>query len=154
MNKEIEEYIASLPSGDEAILFFRKEEYLNGLIENIAKHVKNKTFNIGGGNYNSKIFIVMPTPNYKKEFVSFLKREIFEPLGIELYDCYYTYYDKCGVQNLNAQWLEAEIKCINPEVIITYKTDMPDYGKKMYKFNENNLTEVTYIDLIPYIDFD
>jgi hypothetical protein len=145
--KEFDAYLAQLDIPVEekryASSFLKKNSYLNQ-IQQMGIMSKNspEVLEMGFGNFNTKIMIVVANPSEKKIVLKFLT-PLLERINISIWNCYLTFYQKCSNTNVCDELFEREKQCIKPEVIIRFNNSETNYDD--IKNITINMDDVKYV---------
>lgn len=158
--KEFDAYLAQLDIPNEqkryASSFLKKNNYLNQIQQmGIMSNNSPELLEMGFGNFNTKIMIVVANPSEKKTVLKFLT-PLLERINISIWNCYLTFYRKCSNMQVCDEILEREKQCINPEIIITFNNGATNYDDLKnitisiddvkYVLDENNFQSSEYIN--------
>lgn len=160
--KEFDAYLAQLDIPVEekryASSFVKKNSYLSQIQQmGITNMDSPELLEMGFGNFNTKIMVVVANPNEKKTVLKFLT-PLLDRINISIWNCYLTFYNKCSNMKINGEILEREIQCINPEIVIVFNHDQTDYSDLKnitiniedvkYVLNEDNFQTEEYISIM------
>lgn len=129
--KEFDAYLAQLDIPIEekryASSFSKKNSYLNQIQQMGIMSMKSpEVLEMGFGNFNTKIMIVVANPSEKKTVLKFLT-PLFDRINISIWNCYFTFYRKCSDMNICDEILEREKQCIKPEIVIRFNNGITNY---------------------------
>jgi hypothetical protein len=159
--KDFDAYLAQLDIPVEekryASSFLKKNHYLNVIQQMGIQSSKTNMLEMGFGNFNSKIMIVVSNPSEKKTVLKFLT-PLLEKINISIWNCYLTFYRKCSNMQVCDEILEREKQCICPEVIIRFNNGATNYDNLKnitisiddvkYVLDENNFQSNEYISIM------
>lgn len=157
--REFDTYLAQLniPVEEKRYVssFFKKNNYLSTIQQMGIK--SSELLEMGFGNYNTKIMIVITNPLNKKNVLKFLT-PLLEYINISIWNCYLTFYRKCSDMKICDEILEREKQCIKPEIIINFNDSKTNYddiknitinmNDVKYVLDENNFKTEEYVSIM------
>lgn len=98
--------------------YYHKQNVILDNNQFLIDNTNDDVVEMGIGNLNSKVLIVIDTIN-NTDFINFFE-SVCKYYNVAIYDFYITPFNKCSVEQLNYQVLCSEINTLNPTIIITF----------------------------------
>lgn len=125
MDKEFKERLQSMNDIDKSICnnYFVKREAIDKILNVLRKNelIKREPF----GNANSKVCFVVDFEKTNDKSIEIIKK-YYEANNLDVYNSYFTPFEKTDNVNINIATLEKELAIIKPErVVFITNTSMP-----------------------------